>query len=228
MPNAACVAVANWASIVLLKRKSNGAGSMHKVVTAFAGMLVCAGGAFAGDGYTRQTSSGGLSAYVGGHAGVSIANTEVSISGAGSVDGVGSHGVIGGVHAGLDYTLPARVFFGVYGFYDWQSTESSLRFDGFSASVDLDGSYGFGGRFGYDWGKAKAYGLVGWRHTNLSWAATGAGPGDFAGFPSSLNGIDIGAGMAIPLAQGLELGIEGVWTKFNSESIEFRTGHNQA
>ena len=34
-------------------------------------------------------------------------------------------GVIGGVHAGLDYTLPARVFFGVYGFYDWQSTESS-------------------------------------------------------------------------------------------------------
>ena len=83
-------------------------------------------------------------------------------------------------------------------------------------NVDLDGSYGFGGRFGYDWGKAKAYGLVGWRHANLSWAATGAGPGDFAGFPSSLNGIDIGAGMAIPLAQGLELGIEGVWTKFDA------------
>ena len=127
-----------------------------------------------------------------------------------------------------DPTVSEGVFGVGHGFYDWQSTESSLRFDGFSASVDLDGSYGFGGRFGYDWGKAKAYGLVGWRHTNLSWAATGAGPGDFAGFPSSLNGIDIGAGMAIPLAQGLELGIEGVWTKFNSESIEFRTGHNQA
>jgi hypothetical protein len=37
--------------------------------------------------------------------------------------------------------------------------------------------------------------------------------------PSSKTGIDIGAGMAIPLAQGLELGIEGVWTKFNSKSI---------
>ena len=47
------MAIANWGSIVCLKRKSNGAGSTRKVVTAFAGMLVCAGGAFAGDGYTR-------------------------------------------------------------------------------------------------------------------------------------------------------------------------------
>ena len=30
--------------------------------------------------------------------------------------------------------------------------------------------------------------------------------------------------MAIPLAQGLELGIEGVWTKFNSESIKSGLG----
>ena len=195
---------------------------MYKVVTAFAGMLVCAGGAFAGDGYTRQTSSGGLSAYVGAHAGVTIANTEIGTDAFGpaaSLDGIGSHGAIGGAHAGLDYTLPFRVFVGLYGFYDWQSTELSLSFNGFSASVDLGGSYGFGGRLGYDWGKAKAYGLVGWRHTDLSWGATGADPGAFAGFPSSLNGIDIGAGMALPLAQGLELGIEGVWTKFNNESI---------
>jgi len=197
---------------------------MYRVVTAFAGILACAGGAFAGDGYMRQPSSGGLSAYVGGHVGLSIANTEVGISGAGSVDGVGSQGVIGGVHAGLDYTLPARVFLGVYGFYDWQSTGSSLSIGGFGANVDFDGSYGAGGRLGYDWGKAKAYGLVGWRHTDLSWGATSAGPGDLAGLPGSLNGIDIGAGMAIPLTQGLELGIEGVWTKFNSESIESGLG----
>jgi len=99
-----------------------------------------------------------------------------------------------------------------------------LSIGGFGANVDFDGSYGAGGRLGYDWGKAKAYGLVGWRHTDLSWGATSAGPGDLAGLPGSLNGIDIGAGMAIPLTQGLELGIEGVWTKFNSESIESGLG----
>ena len=55
----------------------------------------------------------------------------------------------------LGSTLPARDFVGFCGFYDWQSTKSSLRFGGFSASVDLDGSYGFGGRLGYDWGKAN-------------------------------------------------------------------------
>jgi hypothetical protein len=195
---------------------------MYKMVTAFAGMLVCASAAFAGDGYGRPSSSGGLSAYVGAHAGVTIANTEISaelFGAAASLDGIGSHGAIGGVHAGLDYTLPFRVFVGLYGFYDWQSTESSLKLDDFSASVDFGGSYGVGGRLGYDWGKAKAYALLGWRHTDLSWGATGADPGDFAGFPSSLNGIDVGAGMAIPLAQGLELGIEGVWTKYKSESI---------
>ena len=84
-----------------------------------------------------------------------------------SLDGIGSHGAIGGVHAGLDYTLPAGVFFGLYGFYDWQSTELSLTLFEFSGSVGLRDSYGFGGRLGYDWGKAKAYGLVGWRHTDL-------------------------------------------------------------
>jgi len=193
---------------------------MHKMVTAFAGMLVCAGAAFAGDGYTRQSSSGGLSAYVGGHAGVTIANTEVGISGAGSVDGVGSHGVIGGVHAGLDYTMPFRLFVGVYGFYDWQSTESSVNIGGFSASVGPGNSYGVGGRLGYDWGKAKAYGLVGWRHSDLDWSV----PVPITGVPTSLNGIDIGAGMAIPLGQGFELGIEGVWTKFSSESIDTGLG----
>lgn len=204
---------------------------MHKVVTAFAGMLACAGVAFAdgykdqtrsdgyfdADGYWRQMSPGGLSAYIGGHAGVSIANTEVGVSGQPvSLDGIGSRGAIGGVHAGLDYTLPDRVFFGVYGFYDWQSTESNLTFFGFSASVGLRDSYGFGGRLGYDWGKAKAYGLVGWRHTNLEWSTSVGSP---PGFPSGLTGIDFGAGIAIPFAHGLELGIEGIWSKFNSESI---------
>ena len=195
---------------------------MYKVVTAFAGMLLCAGGAFAGDGYTRQTSSGGLSAYVGGHAGVSIANTDVGVSGEPvSLDGIGSHGAIGGVHAGLDYTLPAGVFFGLYGFYDWQSTNSSLTLFGFSGSVGLRDSYGFGGRLGYDWGKAKAYGLVGWRHTDLEWS-TSLGP--VTGVPTSLKGIDLGAGMAIPLGQGFELGLEGVWTKFDGESIDTGLG----
>lgn len=189
---------------------------MHKVVTVFAGMLVCASAACAGDGYTRQPSSGGLSAYVGGHAGISIANTEVGISGAPvSLDGIGSHGAIGGVHAGLDYTLPAGIFFGVYGFYDWQSTETSVKLGGFEASVGLGDSYGIGGRLGYDWGKAKAYGLVGWRHADLEWSA----PVPITGVPTSLTGIDLGAGMAIPLGQGFELGLEGVWTKFDGESI---------
>ena len=206
---------------------------MHKIVIAFAGMLACAGAAFAdgykdqtrsdgyfdADGSWRQFSPGGLSAYVGGHGGVSIANTDVGLLGVASLDGIGSHGAIGGVHAGLDYTLHS-IFFGLYGLYDWQSTESNVSVLGFSASVGLRDSYGFGGRLGYDWGKAKAYGLVGWRHTNLEWS-TSVGPP--AGFPSGLTGIDLGAGIAIPFASCLELGIEGVWTKFNSESIGLGT-----
>jgi hypothetical protein len=34
--------------------------------------------------------------------------------------------------------------------------------------------------------------------------------------------------MAIPLAQGLELGIEGVWTRFDRESIDSELGTIQA
>ena len=205
---------------------------MFKVVAAFAGMLVCAGAAFADDAYKtrsdgyfdsdrywRQMAPHGLSVYFGGHGGVSVTNTEVGLSGVGSLDGIGSHGAIGGLHAGLDYILIEKVFFGAYGLYDWQSAKSSLSIPaGFNIlSVDLPDSYGFGGRLGYDWGRAKAYGLVGWRHTDLEWSSSLF---SVMGLPTSLTGVDFGAGMAILLPPCLELGIEGLWTKYNTKTFD--------
>jgi len=204
---------------------------MFKVVAAFAGMLVCAGAAFADDAYKtrsdgyfdsdrywRQMAPHGLSVYFGGHGGVSIANTEVVLSGVGSLDGIGSHGAIGGLHAGLDYILIEKVFFGAYGLYDWQSAKSSLSSPTVNVlSVNFPNSYGFGGRLGYDWGRTKAYGLVGWRHTDLEWSSSF---GAVTGVPTSLTGVDFGAGMAILLPPCLELGIEGVWTKYDSKSFD--------
>src|SRR5262245_10904749 len=201
---------------------------MHKMVTALAGMLVCAGVAFADDGYKTRSdgyfdSDGywrqmsrqhGLSAYLGGHGGVSIANTEVGRFGDRYLDGMGSHGAIGGLHAGLEYILIERVFFGAYGLYDWQSTKSSLSSSipaGFNIlSVNLPDSYGFGGRLGYDWGRAKAYGLVGWRHTDLEWSSSF---GPVTGVPTGLTGVDFGAGLAILLAQCLTLVVVGMCTQ---------------
>jgi hypothetical protein len=204
---------------------------MFKVVTALAGILVCAGVAFADDGYKtssdgyfdsdgywRQMAPHGLSVYFGGHGGVSIANTEVGLFGFGSLDGIGSHGAIGGLHTGLDYILIEKVFFGAYGLYDWQSTKSNLSIPPFNVlSVNLPDSYGFGGRLGYDWGRAKAYGLVGWRHTDLEWSSSLV---SVKGLPTSLTGVDFGAGIAILLPPCLELGIEGVWTKYDSKAFE--------
>jgi opacity protein-like surface antigen len=171
------------------------------------------GGIFA-DAPLAPAKGSGLSAYVGAHAGVTIANTEVGFSGA-SLDGVGSHGVIGGVHAGADYTLPSRIFFGAYAFYDWQSTETSLKAGPINASVALGDSYGVGGRLGYDWGWAKTYALAGWRHTELSWDL----PITPGGLPNGLTGLDLGAGISTPIAANIDLGLEGVWTRYNSETI---------
>ena len=163
----------------------------------------------------------GLSVYFGGHGGVSIANTEAAVSGAGSLDGIGSHGAIGGLHAGLDYILMEKVFFGAYGLYDWQSIKSSLSSPTLNVlSVNFPDSYGFGGRLGYDWGRAKAYGLVGWRHTDLEWSSSSL---SVKGLPTSPTGVDFGAGMAILLPPCLELGIEGVWTKYDSKSLDAGT-----
>jgi hypothetical protein len=200
------------------------------MVTALAGMLVCAGVAFADDGYKkgsdgyfdsdgywRQMPAHGLSLYFGGHAGVTIANTEVGLVGVGSFNGIGSHGGIGGVHTGLDYILIEKIFFGAYGLYDWQSTKSSVSGSTITlASANLSDSYGFGGRLGYDWGRAKAYGLVGWRHTDLEWSL----PAWSIKGSSGLTGVDFGAGIAILLPPCLELGIEGVWTKYDSKSFD--------
>ena len=147
-----------------------------------------------------------------------IANTEVGLSGVGSLDGIGSHGAIGGLHAGLDYILIEKVFFGAYGLYDWQSIKSSLSSPTLNVlSVNFPDSYGFGGRLGYDWGRAKAYGLVGWRHTDLEWSSSSW---SVTGLPTSLTGVDFGAGIAILLPPCFELGIEGVWTKYNTKTFE--------
>src|SRR5689334_8897990 len=51
--------------------------------------------------------------YFGVHGGLTMADTEISLSGVPvSFDGVGSKGVIGGVQVGVDYVLPSRLFAG--------------------------------------------------------------------------------------------------------------------
>jgi hypothetical protein len=44
--------------------------------------------------------------------------------------------------------------------------------------------------------------------------------GPVTGVPTSLTGVDFGAGIAILLPPCLELGIEGVWTKYDSKTFD--------
>lgn len=156
---------------------------------------------------------GGVSAYAGVHGGITMANTELS-SGPFSLDGLGSHGFVGGLHLGVDYISANRIMFGAYGSYDWQTTEFSVATGGPSFTVGFGDSWSVGGRVGYVFERgSKLYALLGYRHTDVEW------PTGLTGVPSALTGIDLGLGMSMPIAKNVELGIEGIWTKYQTEKI---------
>ena len=188
--------------------------------------------AYAGAAHKPAASNVGITVYGGLHGGLSMANTELSSvpSSPGVVlDGIGSHGWIGGVHAGFDYTTASKVFFGGFGGYSWQNTESTLTLNGMTTSnqfsFGLGDSYYFGGRVGYDWGKYKVYGLAAWRHTDVEWGVpSGVTIPAALGLPSSMNGIDLGVGAAMTIAPNVELGLEGIWTNYGSEKVTYNFG----
>lgn len=162
----------------------------------------------------------GVFAYFGVHGGRTMFDTEVSLSGVPlSFDGVGGKGWIGGLEGGVDYVFASRMFVGAWASYSWQNTESKLTLGTTTLSAGLGDSYAVGGRFGYDMGKAKLYGLAGYRHTDVEW------PSGATGLPSSLSGLDLGIGAGVMLNKNLELDVKGIWTKYQDEDIGKGIGH---
>lgn len=154
----------------------------------------------------------GLQAYVGVQAGYGMADTSVSsplLPGA-SLDGLGSKGVLGGFHGGLDMQMPSSIWFvGVFGDYTWQKVDFSINP---VLTARLGDSWTIGGRAGFLSGKSKYYGLLGYTQAESSLNVAGVTMPTF-------KGITYGLGTSYNLANNLALSLEGRYTRFDSANV---------
>ena len=159
--------------------------------------------------------------YIGAHGGKSIATSELTADGAPgfSLDGLGSNGYIGGVHAGVDIALGRGdglvPFAGVFGGYSWQNTQFTITDGVDSFDMTLGNSLFGGGRIGViSSGGAKYYVLAAYRQTELGFSVA-----DLTS--PNLKGWDLGLGVDIPVTRNISVGLEGIWTKYAKEEILF-------
>lgn len=166
---------------------------------------------------TTKARAQTVSTYAGLHAGYSIATTELSaptiIPGL-ALDGVGSKGLVGGVHGGVDVFFPGSPWFiGAWAAYDWSKVDAKLSTPGGSATARLGDAWSIGGRLGLAAGKVSPYVLLGFKQqeTSLSGLATTSMP--------TLKGIVYGAGADYALANNLKIGAQAAITKFDAADI---------
>lgn len=144
--------------------------------------------------------------------GYSHATTEVSspLAPGFSIDGLGSKGMIGGIRGGVDMGLPGSAFFiGAFGDYTWQKVDFSINP---IATARLGDAYTLGGRVGMVDGKSKYYVLLGYTSAESSLNVAGVTMPTF-------KGLTYGGGVSYSIAPNLAVGLEGRFTRFNSESV---------
>ena len=121
--------------------------------------------------------------YVGGQAGYSKINVEVSVAGVGSadddMDGIGGSGFIGfeGTNNNIYGAIEAEL--------GWDGADWSETSGGITADVEAQLTYGVGFRAGvFVANRYLIYGRLGWVRTNVEVSVTGLGSGDedFDGF----------------------------------------------
>lgn len=153
--------------------------------------------------------------YAGGHAGMAISSTEVSVPGIASIDGLAGNGFSFGARLGFDYHVPGTSFvLGIGGTYDRPDGDFSVSITGMPTLLraGIDKSWSAYGRAGYVTGRAMPYVLVGWNEADASASILGTKIGT-----TTLKGLLVGGGFEYDIGNGLFLGAEGRYSKFDTD-----------
>lgn len=134
-----------------------------------------------------------------------------------NIDGINSHGVIGGFQAGYDQQVYNWVL-GAFGLYNFSGMETTANFEDFSAKIEKDDEWTIGIRAGHLLGeRTLLYGLLGYTQTDYNFTTSP----DVDGLKNNVtfDGITFGAGLEHAVTQNVFLGIEGTHTIYGEETI---------
>jgi outer membrane immunogenic protein len=132
--------------------------------------------------------------YIGGGGGYAISNTEVSVPGFLTIDGLGAEGHTFFAGGGCDIQM-GQVVVGGWADYTWdQDHDFTISAFGGSISTGINERWAAGGRAGVLVGGALAYGLVGYTDADLD--------------IGSHAGVVYGGGVELPIGSGFSLKTE--------------------
>lgn len=168
--------------------------------------------------------------YVGATLGYGSTTTkaDADITGVGtilSVDGLGSSGHTMGLVVGADLQIDRLV---IGAFADWTkhdqtwSASSPLLAPGNLASLDIESQWTFGGRAGITVGNSLLYGLIG--YTRMQTSDIDVPPAALTLAVPDLKGWVLGGGIDVALGNGLFLGAEYRFTRFDSVDVAIVPG----
>ncbi len=195
---------------------------------------------FGGTGHDTDADAAGnthnwTGAYFGGGVGVDAFVRDLDVSVpivgiTGDLSGLGGGGFAGNLIAGYDVMLTPRVLAGVFGSYDWSTTEftvsASVLGDDFSAEfLSLDKSWTAGARAGLVLSNdVLLYGLIGYTHVMLNdTTLSGVGSSVTLNFPS-LDGVTFGGAFEKFITDTLSLRAEYRYTALENASIPVIAG----
>ena len=137
----------------------------------------------------------------------------------GNVNGLSSHGVIGGLKVGVDQQMGDWVV-GAFGTYDFTNMETTATFDDFSARIEKGDEWSLGLRGGPLLNeRTLLYGAVAYTNTDYNFLTSP----EVEGLRNNVTfeGISFGGGIehALKGFEGVFVGIEGMHTIYRDETI---------
>lgn len=158
--------------------------------------------------------------YVGLQGGLDNSSTELTVPTMFGVDGISTSGMSYGAVVGFDYQIPGtKLVLGIGGDYTKSDTEFKVTMGPMTAlTAGIDESWAVFGRIGLDAGRVMPYVIGGYTEADVSAAV-------FPGTPVAEKGSDkmkgwlAGGGFEMALYQGVTLGFEYRYTKFDTLDV---------
>lgn len=150
--------------------------------------------------------------YLGLGVGAGISSTKASVTGFPvSVDGLGANGVVGSLRAGCDVKVNESFWIGAFGSLDRANQE--FKVSPLMSATFTDG-WQIGARVGTNFASTRPYILAAYTAQKLSIDIPIPGVDS-----PSFRGLSLGAGVEFDLSKHWVAGLEGQWTRFQSETV---------
>lgn len=130
------------------------------------------------------------------------------------IDGLNSHGFIGGGRIGYDRAF-GRYLIGVFGGYDFSNMETMASIDGLGTlKLEKENEWTVGARAGVIVApRTLVYGLAGYTQTEYKFSGAGGG------FSQDFDGITAGGGIEFALSDKVFMGLEYTHTFYGKETL---------